>query len=438
MDYHTKKLLGLTDKNFQFTENWLETRTINHLTTHFIHARLDYTPKACSKCGIKNEGQIIKNGTHKTKVQLLPLHSFPTFLSLRRTRFLCKECGATFNAKTPIVEENCYISRELKQKIAIDLAQNSSRKDIARQYFVSDVTVMRVMKECVKTFKPNWDFLPTVLCFDEFKAMKSCEGKMSFVFMDGQTRKLLGVLESRRLAYLRTYFYHYSRKARLKVKYIVTDMNAPYFELAKDLFPNAEIVTDRFHIIQQITRSLNQLRIQTMNRYQKTDSLKYSRLKRFWKLFLKDSNSLDSSTYRYNRSFKRPMTGKAIVDELLTYDHTLKIAYETCQYLMYYFKQGKSRHFFDLIYSLDNRLPKWFRKKLTFFKKYKRGIKNALSTTYSNGPLEGTNNKIKVIKRVAYGYRNFANLRDRIYLVQGLIFEDVKDNKKNLQLSKAA
>ncbi|WP_161843045.1 transposase, partial [Candidatus Enterococcus huntleyi] len=59
-------------------------------------------------------------------------------------------------------------------------------------------------------------------------------------------------------------------------------------------------------------------------------------------------------------------------------------------------------------------------------------------TNYSNGPLEGTNNKIKVIKRVAYGYRNFANLRDRIYLVQGLIFEDVKDNKKKLQLSKAA
>ncbi|WP_139016460.1 transposase, partial [Enterococcus casseliflavus] len=39
------------------------------------------------------------------------------------------------------------------------------------------------------------------------------------------------------------------------------------------------------------------------------------------------------------------------------------------------------------------------------------------------GALEGTNNKIKVIKRVAYGYRNFHNFRARIYLIQGLIFQ---------------
>ncbi|MFY1067526.1 transposase, partial [Enterococcus sp. AD013-P3] len=42
--------------------------------------------------------------------------------------------------------------------------------------------------------------------------------------------------------------------------------------------------------------------------------------------------------------------------------------------------------------------------------------------TYSNGFVEGTNNKIKIIKRVAYGYRNFLNFRSRIYIIQGLIF----------------
>ncbi len=45
------------------------------------------------------------------------------------------------------------------------------------------------------------------------------------------------------------------------------DMNAPYFELVKAVFPNAKIVTDRFHIVQQITRALNQLRIKTMNSF---------------------------------------------------------------------------------------------------------------------------------------------------------------------------
>ncbi|MFY8331114.1 transposase [Vagococcus carniphilus] len=49
----------------------------------------------------------------------------------------------------------------------------------------------------------------------------------------------------------------HSRKARLKVKFLVMDMNASYGQLLKTVFPNAEIVTDRFHIIQHINKSFN-------------------------------------------------------------------------------------------------------------------------------------------------------------------------------------
>jgi len=423
MDNCTKKRLGLTDKNLIFEENLLVTKQEAGITTNIILAKLSYyTPTYCRKCGIKNEGQIIKHGTHNTTVQLLPFRSAKTELSLDRTRFLCKECHATFNAQTNLVEENCCISNELKQQIALDLAKNISRKDIAKRYFVTDVTVTRIMRKCLESYKPNFKYLPSVLCFDEFKSMKSCSGKMSFVFMDGNTNKLIGVLENRRLAFLKAYFLKYSRKTRAKVKYIVMDMNAPYFELVKSIFPNAQIVTDRFHIIQQITRTLNQLRIQTMNKYHKTDSIKYKRLKHFWKLFLKNSYNLDSSNYRYNRSFRRPMTEKEIMDDLLSYNDQLSAAYEICQLLLYHFRQKDTDSFFYTINTMDIILPEWFRKKLTFLNKYKQGIQNAFETKYNNGALEGTNNKIKVIKRVAYGYRNFFNFRARIYIMQGLIF----------------
>ena len=107
----------------------------------------------------------------------------------------------------------------------------------------------------------------------------------------------------------------------------------------------------------------------------------------------------------------------------MSYDEQLTRAYETCQLLLYHFKHKDSQSFFDTINSLDQRLPQWFCKKLTFLNKYKLGIQYAFKTRYSNGALEGTNNKIKVIKRVAYGYRNFHNFRARIYLIQGLIFQ---------------
>ncbi len=148
------------------------------------------------------------------------------------------------------------------------------------------------------------------------------------------------------------------------------DMNARYFELAKSIFPHAQIVTDCFHIIQHIQRALNHLRIQIMNTYRKKDRLKYKRLKRYWKLFLKDSYLLDSSHYRYDYSFKRPMTEKTTVDELLSYDSTLKLAYDTCQFLLYHYKQKDTNYFFEVVNTLDTQLPEWFRKKLTFLNKY--------------------------------------------------------------------
>ncbi len=168
------------------------------------------------------------------------------------------------------MDENCYLSKELKVQIALELAKNTTRKEIADRYFVSDVTVLRVLHTCLKTYHPR---------FGEFKSMKSCSGKMSFVFMKGQTQQLIGVLENRRLAFLKSYFLKFTRKARANVKYVVMDMNAPYFELVKAVFPNAKIVTDRFHIVQKITRALYQLRIKTMNSFQKTEPTKYRRLR---------------------------------------------------------------------------------------------------------------------------------------------------------------
>lgn len=45
------------------------------------------------------------------------------------------------------------------------------------------------------------------------------------------------------------------------------DMFSPYYDLAKRLFPNAQIVLDRFHIIQHLNRAMNRTRIRIMNTF---------------------------------------------------------------------------------------------------------------------------------------------------------------------------
>ncbi|WP_429960169.1 hypothetical protein [Enterococcus sp. AZ012] len=86
-----------------------------------------------------------------------------TELRLVRTRFYCKECQSTFNAQTNLVDENGYLSKELKVQIALELAKNTTRKEIADRYVVSDVAVLRVLHTCLKMYHPRFDTLPSVL-----------------------------------------------------------------------------------------------------------------------------------------------------------------------------------------------------------------------------------------------------------------------------------
>lgn len=78
------------------------------------------------------------------------------------------------------------------------------------------------------------------------------------------------------------------------------DMFSPYYQLVKQLFPHAQIVLDRFHIIQHICRAMNRVRIQIMNQFDRK-SQEYRTLKRYWKQLTISSSSssatlLDSGT----------------------------------------------------------------------------------------------------------------------------------------------
>ena len=74
-------------------------------------------------------------------------------------------------------------------------------------------------------------------------------------------------------------------------------------------------------------------------------------------------------------------------------------------------------------------LPRYMFTAIKTLRKYKRQIKNTMYYNgLSNGPLEGINNKIKVIKRISYGYRSFCNFRGKILLVFRLFSSNT--NKK--------
>ncbi|BDP93421.1 hypothetical protein EfmGK941_04260 [Enterococcus faecium] len=127
--------------------------------------------------------------------------------------------------------------------------------EIARQKNISTSSVYRVMKRFYRPLNPFKQTLPKVLCFDEFKSVRSVASAMSFIMMDGQSHALLDIVENRRLPYLERYFSRFSLATREAVQLIVIDMYAPYVSLVKKLFPNAQLIIDRFHIVQHIGRT---------------------------------------------------------------------------------------------------------------------------------------------------------------------------------------
>jgi transposase len=124
--------------------------------------------------------------------------------------------------------------------------------EIARQKNISTSSVYRVMKRFYRPLNPFKQTLPKVLWFDEFKSVRSVASAMSFIMMDGQSHALLDIVENRRLPYLERYFSRFSLATREAVQLIVIDMYAPYVSLVKKLFPNAQLIIDRFHIVQHI------------------------------------------------------------------------------------------------------------------------------------------------------------------------------------------
>ncbi len=417
--YSIKNLLNIKDKNITFTEKGISMENFKGVYSKIIHAKLSYSPNQCPHCHGKD---IIKWGSKTSNIRLLKILEYNSILRLQKQRFRCKDCGKTFSAETDIVDKNCCISNDVKLAITLKLQKNISEKDIASDFNVSPNTVNRIINSFFKEHLPNKNYLPQALCFDEFKATNDCEGAMAFIFCNADNGNITDILPNRRLSYLKEYFSSFSLEARKKVKHIVIDIYKPYMTLINDLFPNAKISLDRFHLVQLINRSFNKTRIKIMNQCKNKDDRYYNKLKKFWSLLLK--NCLDLKTERINRGRMFDyalLSEEEIVDIILSKNSELKIAYEIYQELLIAIQDRKFNNFKAIIekyYSVSNEIMKT---SLKTFKKHLEYIENSLTYDYNNGLIEGINRKIKTIKRTAYGYKSFYHFRAKILISNNLL-----------------
>ena len=407
--------LKIKDENIHFTENFVKEVKVGDTLNLIYYAKLTpTTPSYCEKCGTKNNNyQIIKHGFKECTIRMPMVSNTPTLLKLSKQRFYCKHCMQTTVAETSLIKPKCSISKSSYLGILLELKSKYSVKDIAKKFNVSSSTVNQWLTSINGDFKINYNYLPENLSFDEFRSVKSVKGKMSFIYMNSENGEVLDIVPDRTLTYLKAYFFRYPLEIRKNVKSVCIDMYEPYIQLVNSCFPNAKIITDRFHIVQHINRALNSTRIQVM----KENKLYYARLKRYWKLILKNNSDLNSHDFRKFVGYPHLMTEELVVNDLLRTDKEFYNTYWISQKLKQSIRVKNDKTLSSLIHNDYELISKQMKTVLKTFRKQSNYLCNAMTHKFSNGKLEGTNNLIKVIKRIAFGYRNFYNFRARILLI---------------------
>ena len=421
LNYITE-MLELKDKNIKFFENCYHKEKIKGVYHKVFDGILTYQPLCCEKCGVAFDNKFEKHGFITSNIKIPDVSGFKTILRLKKQRYLCKHCGKAFTLRDNVTEYGCCISKNTKWKIANDLRNKISEKDIAKNNNVSPNTVERVMDSYYDNQKLYKNYLPKVLSFDEFKSVKSADGAMSFHLCNGETAQTIDIVEDRKLLSLLQYFSYYSFNARKSVKFIIIDMYSPYVSLIKKMFPNAQIIIDTFHLIQLISRSLNKTRIKAM----KNNKAVYNKMKRYWKLILKDRNELDYSKWKKFTCFPHFMTEIDVVNYILDQSAELKATYYKYQELLQSIKEKNYNDFLYAINNINNNISDYMKTSIKTLIEFRDNIRNTFNNNYHNGYIEGNNNFIKVLKRIAFGFRSFRRFKARIMICKGLIKIDRK------------
>ena len=383
----TAKLLELEDVLIH------DLKTSN--TEIHVFFSLKRRPHTCPHCGAVTQ-QI--HDYRSSVLKDIPIMGKQTFLHYKKRRYHCPCCQKHFYESFSLLPKHHRITTRLAFYSIHLLHSRQNVHGVARLLGISASSLFRWLCD-IRYPKPQK--LPEVLSIDEFRGNAGGE-KFQAILTDAKKHTLFDILPCRSQTTLMQYLQGFPN--RKEVRYFVMDMNRVYRDLALNYFPNATIVIDKFHVIRYVTWALENVRkrVQKLLHPEKRKYFKRSR-----KLLLTHKEKLSEENL-------------AALEIILRQSSDLAAAYHLKE-LFYTFMASRSReeaakrlHFFVLAAQASQLTE--FHACLTMLGNWSKYILNAFDCPYTNGYTEGMNHAIKVIKRNAFGYRNFHNFRNRIFL----------------------
>ena len=358
-----------------------------------FHADIATSYVCCPNC---KSHDISFKGQKERLFHLPPIGKKRCFLNLQVHRIFCKTCDELHWAHLSFMKGKSPLSRSF-MRMALDLLSFGTIKSVAE--------FMQVGWDCIKDLHKNKLKLQyrhialkdiEYISIDEFAIAKGHE--YMTVFTAIKHGRVIHAVEGKDSAAITPFLKRLNKKA-INLKGIAIDLSPAYYSAVQQELPRVNIVFDRFHVMKMMTMAVDDVRKEQQKIFGST--LKGDRF-----LLLKNYETLD-------------VNGMERLNTLLAVNEPLFVAHSMKEQLRTFWEQKDRESGKDFLYKwcLDAVLTriKPLVKMAKSLWRHLDGLLNYFDHRISNGKAEGINNKIKTLKRQAYGFRDIEYFKLRLY-----------------------
>jgi transposase len=344
----------------------------------------------CSQCG--SAAVWAQGGVDRT-FRGLPIGNRPTYIDFKVPRVLCFGCGKTRQVKIHFADPKKHYTRSFERYV-IDLSRYMTIQDVAEHLLLAWDTVKEIQaKHLQRRFgKPKLGKLKQI-AIDEINIGKG--QRYLTVVLDLLSGAIVFVGDGKGGDALKP-FWRMLRRSHAKIEAVATDMSPAYIRAVRDNLKRAVHVFDHFHVIKLYNEKLSAFRRQL---FQELTAQGQKLLKGIRWLLLKNADNLDPQKNERQR-----------LERALRLNEPLAIAYylkEDLRQLWMQPNKALARLFLkDWLARARASGIRMLAKFADTLEEHQEGILNYYDYRISTGPLEGTNTKIQLMKRQAYGYRD--------------------------------
>lgn len=353
----------------------------------------------CQGCGQK------ASGTHswtQRKIRDLNLATARTWITCRYRKVFCAHCQGIHIEDLELFHPYFRVTIRLARYI-YQLCSYMTVTEVSQHLGIDWKTVKNIDKLYLEHDygKPDLEGL-RVLAVDEISIRKG--HSYLTVVLDFLTGRIVFVGKKRKAKTLKRFFNQLSISQRKKIDAIAMDMWDPFIKAVKKKLPRAKIVFDLFHVVANFGRVIDKVRNREYRNASKKDKDVYKGAKY---LLLKNRRNVRKQSHR--KQLKELLALNQVISTVMILKDKLKHLWT---YRSRTWAAKALDHWCDLARSLNIRSVNSFVKML---QRYRYGILNHCDHPIHTGKLEGVNNKIKVIKRKAYGFHDLRYFTLKIY-----------------------